>query len=134
MNEPSTTKERYLASLAQTVLETPNLRALVLRLADDDDLSGSLPITVYEVGGSLKLLLWSGHDRLSDLGHEVAELVRPARWRIIELADADNVIGPSGFAFPVHHLSDGSIGLAKRVVDLLNADDLAAAKRYEASP
>jgi hypothetical protein len=152
MTEPTTTtKERYLASLATKVRSSPTLLALVLRLADGDDpldprYGGFTSPCVDAVrlaysdaqrlGLAEDQYLGLGPLRLTTFGLEVAELVRPPKWRLVEFTDAYNVIGPSGFAFSVSHsnLDPSNRGLAKRVVDLLNADDLAAAKRYAEAP
>jgi hypothetical protein len=130
-----------VARLARAAFKNQNLRAFLLRIEDGDFLDRTPEAAIrsavrrglvvwHEEGNALLVV---GRHRLTGLGVDVAAKVRPRPWA----TDISPITGG-----PTLLVSDqGNVGLAiawerdtglfARIIDLLNADDLAAAKRYE---
>jgi hypothetical protein len=112
-----------------------NLRALLLRLLDGDSLDGAGWPGWLEAD---RLGLLSG-GRMTPLGREVAERLRPLPWRVI-----GEVLDDGSTYFDVLTDARGwrderNIGCtdeadATRIAALLTADDLRAAKSYRVEP
>lgn len=108
-----------------------NLRAMLLRLADGDDLPHGLwdlQAKIFAMGRRRGLITsLDGVAELTDLGRKVAELLRPKPWIATHAIVHGHVYYPSGeIAFQVLDRA-----LADRVAELLTADELARAKTYQ---
>jgi hypothetical protein len=119
-----------------------NLRALLLRLLDGEDWA---PSAHHEqVGGALRRAdacdLLDIDCRLTPLGREVAELLRPNPWRVEPwgkdwavfkggLAPHPTLVAAGNFSG-----SMGGRGACDRIAALLTQDDLRAAKTYRTEP
>lgn len=135
-----------LELLARRVAASHNLRALVLRLADGDLVSGSWrpddgsfrPDRCDDVDteGLVEFMAAERYVRLTELGRVVAERVRPAKWTASMGFTGQFISRPSGVRILAGTLpSNDAQALdfleCQRIVDLLNADELARAKTYE---
>lgn len=98
-----------------------NLGAFLLRRADGDSIAGT-PMAVFTWAEKLGLADGARNDQITQLGRDVAALLRPTPWSAttIELR-----CGSESW----RHLI--TVGLAYRIAELLTADDLAKAKAYE---
>lgn len=134
------------AELAKRVRKNHNVCALLLRLLDRDEwrdtssrTSEQLSTRALTSARKAGLAAWpnpmvGGGLQLTVLGRQVAELVRPPRWTMPQedpLVTPHAVEGPDGDVVTCMGIVSTSPRLARRITDLLNADDLAAAKVYK---
>ncbi len=127
--------QRDTVKLAKRVAKDHNLRALLLRLADDESVIN--PCWTSPLAGSRRRGLttkpqgWESSrgwlNRLTPLGRDVVEHLRPAKWVARPAEGCMWITRPDGSSFPISTNAQE----AQRIVDLLNADVLAAAKRYQ---
>jgi hypothetical protein len=121
-----------------------NLRALLLRLADGEgwrtvggvrekSAESALNNAKRRGLGRWPDMMVGGPFELTPLGSEVAELLRPRRWRVeVEgkrwaVFGGESTLQPYAFA----RGSQGGLDACNRIADLLTADDLARAKTYK---
>ena len=153
-----TTKTPDVDKLAKSVVKNHNLRALMLRLFDGEDArdvgcdrrSDAEQSKAITAAKRHKLGEWpnpisGGPFKLTPLGRQVAIRVRNVRWTstsqemTIGCDERTDIVRtqvrrPDGrHAFAVDSKPDEP-NLGHEIVDLLNARDLAAAKRYEVAP
>jgi hypothetical protein len=110
-----------------------NLRALLLRLLDEDDWRA--PYRDACVRASVlacdRGLMYDDRDELTPLGREVAEQMRPVPWTTRPGGyGGEMLVDPDGATRAVHP----GASLAMRIAALLTADDLRAAKSYRVEP
>jgi hypothetical protein len=103
-----------------------NLRAMLLRGLAGKHIRdrGNADVAACVEAEALGLIETSFHVSLTDLGREVAEILRPKPWSVPDqlwLYDSDN--------WPAAKF-EGS-ALARRVAELLTADDMRAATNYK---
>jgi hypothetical protein len=131
-----------------------NLRALLLRLLDDEPGQGFFNIraNAYSPDG-LRIDIAVGDlvtlDRgarmggfvvLTPLGREVAERLRPVPWRMfavgcdVALTRPDGTVRTFGDPGPSRDAYSRLRAEAERIAALLTADDLAQAKAYRSEP
>lgn len=133
---------RVPATVAKSI--DHDLRALLLRLADGEptfDPMFGLEEGKAIISGTKRGLLTSTH-QLTPLGREVAELCRPPKWTAAIRSGQVAIDKPDGeveFIGAWEYEPGGweireAFDRAQRVVDLLNADELAKAKVYGSKP
>jgi hypothetical protein len=114
-----------------------DLRALLLRLLD-----GSMPAMDLPPQHALRsnlVSVYAAVAKLTPLGREVAERLRPVPWRVGPLGKDWAVYRggndwPHVVAFGALSSSRGGHETCNRIAALLTADDLRAAKTYRTEP
>lgn len=120
---------------------SPNLRALLLRVSDNEDWAGfDLPGDNWDTAlETVKLAKQAGFitvneegfidPSLTGLGREILESIRPTPWTSFQILDDHSIVGPNKEFFVISGLEKNE-GLAQRIIDLLNQEDLQKAKTY----
>jgi hypothetical protein len=115
-----------------------NLRALLLRLADGDRIRDrdNVDVAACVMAEPLGLVETRLAVRLTPLGREVAERLRPVPWSVakhqadVELVRPDGTVRSFGDPGPSINAWTRLYDEAERIAALLTADDLRAAKTY----